>query len=312
MRILITGGAGCLGSNMVERWLPEGHQILVIENFATGRRELVPADIGGLSLIEGSIADRELVDRTFDSFMPSHVVHAAAAYKDPDNWCEDAATNVIGTINVVEASRRVGVERFVNLQTALCYGPPASVPISVDHPCRPVSSYGISKLAGEHYVAISGLPFVSLRLASVIAPRLAIGAIPTFYTRLKDRKSVFCTSAVRDFLDVDDFFTFLALALDVGAPTGVFNVGPGVGHSIADVLASVGKAMDVAVPSPIEIRPVGSDDVEVVVLDPSETTSAFGWVPKVDFETAVARVVRWYDKFGVSAVHSHLQSATHN
>lgn len=310
MRILITGGAGCLGSNLIEHWLPQGHEILVIDNFATGWRELVPAGVAGLSLIEGTIADRELVDRAFDNFVPSHVVHAAAAYKDPDNWREDAATNVTGTINVVEAARRACVVRFVNLQTALCYGKPTSVPVAVDHPCRPVSSYGISKTAGEQYVAISALPFVSLRLASVIAPRLAIGAIPTFYSRLKDRKGVFCTTAVRDFLDIEDFVSLVDRTMSESAPSGVFNVGPGVGHSIAEVLAAVAEAMGLAVPQPVDIRQVGGDDVQKVVLDPSETMKSFDWRPTVKFQTAIGRMVAWYDRFGVSAIHSHLKTAT--
>src|SRR3954453_374693 len=136
MRLLITGGAGCLGSNLVETHLPRGHEILVIDNFATGGREVLP-QLPGLSLIEGSIADRDLVDAAFNGFAPTHVVHSAASYKDPQDWREDARTNVTGTINVVDAAHRVGVSRFVNLQTALCYGRPECVPIPVDHPTRP-------------------------------------------------------------------------------------------------------------------------------------------------------------------------------
>ena len=108
MRLLLTGGAGCLGSNLVERLLPGGHEILVLDNFATGRREVVP-DVAGLSVIEGSIADSGLVDRCFADFEPTHVIHSAASYKDPDDWREDARTNIEGTINVVNAARRSGV-----------------------------------------------------------------------------------------------------------------------------------------------------------------------------------------------------------
>lgn len=307
MRILITGGAGCLGSNLLEHWLPQGHDILVIDNFATGRREVVPDGVERLHVIEGTIADRTLVDRIFDDFSPTHVVHAAASYKDPDDWGEDAVTNVLGSIHVVQAAKRLGVRRFVNLQTTLCYGRPEQVPIPVDHPCRPVASYGVSKTAGEEYVALSGLPFVSLRLASVIGPRLAIGAIPTFYIRLKAGKAVFCTTAVRDFLDMSDFLDFMDRAMDERAPTGVYNLGPGVGHSIKDVLIAVADTIGTAIPSPIDIRPVGTDDVETVILDPSKTEELFGWRHKVTFEQAITNMVRWYDQFGVSAIHSHLK-----
>ena len=243
MRILITGGAGCLGSNLIEHWLPQGHDILVIDNFATGQRETVPSACHGWMSIEGSdLPTARLVDRAFDDFAPTHVVHAAAAYKDPDDWREDVATNVLGSINVVSAARAAKVKRFINLQTALCYGAPGSVPIPVDHPCRPVSSYGISKTAGRSYVAAIRLPFVSLRLASVIGPRLSIGAIPTFYTRLKAGKSVFCTTAVRDFLDMSDFLAFMDLAMKARRTGRHLQSRPGRGHSIRDVLEAVASA----------------------------------------------------------------------
>src|SRR5450631_1627643 len=116
MRILITGGAGCLGSNLIEHWLPQSHEILVIDNFATGKREVVPA-LPGLKLIEGSIADRDLVDNAFAEFKPTHVVHSAASYKDPENWREDISTNIDGVANVVEAARIAGVSRVINFQT---------------------------------------------------------------------------------------------------------------------------------------------------------------------------------------------------
>jgi nucleoside-diphosphate-sugar epimerase len=309
MRILITGGAGCLGSNLIEHWLPQGHDILVIDNFATGKRETVPSGLPKLTLVEGSIADRALVDKAFADFAPTHVVHAAAAYKDPDDWREDIASNVLGSVNVVSAARAAKVERFVNLQTALCYGTPDQVPIPVDHPCRPVASYGISKTAGEAYVVMAGVPFVSLRLASVIGPRLTIGAIPTFYSRLKAGKSVFCTTAVRDFLAMSDFLGFMDMAMASGAPTGVYNIGPGVGHSIKDVLIAVAAATKMPMPDPIDIRPVGADDVETVVLDPSAAQAVFGWRARIDFNEAIAGIVRWYDAHGISAIHTHLKPA---
>src|SRR4029077_9559981 len=116
---------------------------------------------------------------------------------DPNDWREDVATNVNGTINVVEAARRGSVKRFVYFQTALCYGRPDRIPIPVNHAIRPFTSYGVSKAAGEAYVAISDLSWISLRLANITGPRLAIGPIPTFYKRLKAAQSCFCTDAIR-------------------------------------------------------------------------------------------------------------------
>jgi nucleoside-diphosphate-sugar epimerase len=306
MRILISGGAGCLGSNLCEHLLGHGHEILVIDNFATGRRDRVPSAV---TLIEASIARRETVDCVFAEFRPTHIVHAAAAYKNPDDWREDDATNVLGTINLLDAARQHGVTRFINLQTALCYGRAEKVPIPVDHPCRPVTSYGISKTAGESFVVLSGLPFVSIRLASVIGPRLAIGVIPTFYQRLKSGKPVFCSTAVRDWLDVADFLAFMDLAMREEAPIGIFNLGPGSGQSMKDVLTTVAGALGVPMPVPLDLRPVGPDDVEVVVLDPTRTERAFGWRARVSFAEAIRRVVGWYDAHGVGDVFTHLRPA---
>src|SRR5262249_1722694 len=113
MRILITGGAGCLGSNLTEHSYPLAPNFLIIASFVSGRAELVPP-LPRLELVEGTIADRDLVRRAFEHFSPTHVVHSAASYKDPTDWREDVETNVLGTINVVEAARDFGAARFVN------------------------------------------------------------------------------------------------------------------------------------------------------------------------------------------------------
>ena len=119
MRLLITGGAGCLGSNIIERYLPAGHEICVIDNYATGKRETLPR-VAGLSVFEGSVADRDILRSCFDALGPTHVIHSAAAYKDPDDWEEDAITNVIGAINVAELSAEYGVSKVINFQTSIC------------------------------------------------------------------------------------------------------------------------------------------------------------------------------------------------
>ncbi len=305
MRILITGGAGCLGSNLIEHWLPKGHDILVVDNFATGKREVVPS-LARLSLLEGSVADRTLVDRAFETFRPTHVVHSAAAYKDPADWREDAATNVTGTINVIDVARNHKISRLLNFQTVLCYGRPERVPIPVDHPLRPFTSYGISKVAGEQYLAMSGLPFASLRLANVTGPRLAIGPLPTFYKRLKTGQACFCTDAQRDFLDMSDFLAAVDLAMKDEAPTGIFNVSSGEGHSIREVYAAVRLHLQLPPDPDVKVVPVGDDDVPAVVPDPSQTTSVLGWTAKVSFDETIRRMLSWYDAHGVSDVYSHL------
>jgi UDP-glucose 4-epimerase len=305
VKILITGGAGCLGSNLIEHWLPLGHQILVIDNFATGKREVVPP-VAGLEVVEGSIVDRALVDATFERFRPEIVVHSAAAYKDPSDWREDAATNVGGSINVARAAEAVGAGRIVNFQTALCYGRPTRVPIPVDHPTAPFTSYGISKTAGEQFMRMAAVPVVSLRLANITGPRLAIGPIPTFYKRLSAGQKCFCSDTTRDFLDMADFLALMDGLLEADAPAGTFNVSTGEGHTIKEIFDEVCAYLAVTPAEPVPVVPPGADDVPAVVLDPTETERALGWKAKIGFADTIRRQLDWYRAHGITDVYSHL------
>lgn len=307
MRILITGGAGCLGSNLVEHWLPAGHDLLVIDNFATGKREVL-AGAAGVRIIEGSIADASLVERSFKEFRPEVIIHSAAAYKDPNDWREDTATNVTGAINVARMAEATEVRRIVNFQTALCYGRPKQAPIPVDHPVAPFTSYGISKTAGEQYLLLGKVPVVSLRLANVTGPRLAIGPIPTFYKRLQAGQKCFCSDTVRDFLDMTDFLALMDVVVEDTAPAGIYNVSTGEGHSIKELFDEVAAYLGVRLDEPVPIVPPAADDVPVVVLDPAKTTKAFGWRAQVGFKDTIRRQLDWYRAHGVSDVYSHLSA----
>lgn len=307
MRILITGGAGCLGSNLIEHWLPAGHDIFVVDNFATGKRDVVP-EVPRLTVREGDIADQAQVQDCFDAFKPDVVVHAAAAYKNPDDWVEDTRTNVLGSAHVARAAKAHGVKRLINFQTALCYGRPQQLPIPASHPTAPFTSYGITKTAGEQFMLLSGVPTLSLRIANVTGPRLAIGPIPTFYKRLKAGQNCFCSDTARDFLDMSDFLVFMDLAVAQEAPTGVFNVSTGQAHSIKEIFDLVADYLGVG-PKEVPVVPAAADDVPVVALDASETMRAFGWTARVGFAETIRRQLAWYDAHGVTDVFSHLKSA---
>ena len=150
MRILVTGGAGFIGSHLCERLADAGHAVVAIDNFATSRRDTAEALAGRVELIEGTIAGRGAVKRAFAAAQPELVIHCAASYRDPDDWEEDVRTNAAGTANVVKGALGAGVGRLVYFQTALCYGNrPLEQPITLSHPLRPESSYAISKTAGE-------------------------------------------------------------------------------------------------------------------------------------------------------------------
>ena len=307
MKILITGGAGCLGSNLLERYLLQGHDICVVDNFVTGKPEVVPS-LAGLTVVKGSIADSGLVSNVFSEFRPTHVVHSAASYKNPKDWVEDVNTNVLGSINVAEAARKMDVVRFINLQTALCYGRPLEVPIPITHPSNPLTSYGISKAAGEAYLLQSDLPVVSLRLANICGPRLSIGPIPTFYRRLKAGQDCFCSDTVRDFMDMSDFFSLMDKALAIDSPVGVYNVSTGEGQSILDVYHVVCAYLGLT-RRELDVIPVGEDDVREMILDPSKTENDFDWKARVRFREVIENQLRWYDEHGVSEIFSHLSQS---
>jgi nucleoside-diphosphate-sugar epimerase len=303
-RIFITGGAGCLGTSIIDKYLPLGHHIFVLDNFATGKKQNLP-EHDSLKITEGSVADAELVTRLIKEFAPDLIINSAAAYKDPQNWQEDAETNVVGAINVAKACLENGVNKLINFQTALCYGRPEKTPIPITAATKPFTSYGISKTAGEQFLLNSGLNVISLRLANICGPRLAIGPIPTFYTRLQQNKNCFCSDSIRDFLDMDDFLDILDIAINKEIPTGIYNVSTGAGSSIKDVFDQVVAHLGINAPE-VPIVPVGADDVREVVLDPSHTEKVFSWKAKLNFEQTIKRQLQWYDKYGVTDIFSHL------
>src|SRR5262245_5840731 len=146
MKAFISGVCGQVGSHVAEMLLERGDSVLGIDNLATGRREHLPAH-PKMKYVEGSIADKALVDRLMEEFKPDVLVHTAASYKDPEDWYSDTLTNCVGGANLVQAAKRNKVSRFIYFQTALCYGvKPKQQPIRLDHPKNPAnSSYAISK-----------------------------------------------------------------------------------------------------------------------------------------------------------------------
>jgi UDP-glucose 4-epimerase len=307
MKVLITGGSGFIGSHLADRLLAQGDEVLSIDNYATSRRgNLTGQD--GLTMVEGSIADPDTVRGVFEDFAPDVVAHAAASYKDPDAWVEDTRTNALGTVNVVEAARDAGVGRLVYFQTALCYGTkPIEQPITLSHPIRPDSSYAISKTAGEEYIELSGVPFVSLRLANVYGPRNMSGPPPTFYSRLSEGKPCFVVDTRRDFVFVEDLIEVVDAALR-GTGEGHYHVSSGSDHSIKEMFEAVVDAMGVDLEEEVEVRPRTEDDAPSILLDPSRTEADFGWKAKVPLSEGVAKAIAYYEAEGVGETYTHLRA----
>jgi UDP-glucose 4-epimerase len=308
VKVLITGGGGFIGSHLADRLLAEGHEVLSIDNYATGRRDNLE-EREGLTIVEDTIEDAEVVDRTWQEFRPDFVVHAAASYKDPDAWAQDVSTNALGTTNVVRATQAAGVERLLYFQTALCYGTtPIEQPVTLDHPIRPDSSYAISKTAGEQYIAMSGLDWVSFRLANAYGPRNISGPLPTFYHRLTEGKPVFVMDTRRDFIYVDDLVDVVMQAVVDGKGHGAYHISSGSDFSIKELFDATLEALpEVELDEEVEVRPKGEDDAYTILLDPSRVRADFGWEPKTPLGEGVRRAIDYYRERGIEQTFTHLR-----
>jgi UDP-glucose 4-epimerase len=307
MKVLITGGGGFVGSNLADRLLSDDHEVLVIDNYATGRRDNL-TEQDGLRIVEATIADADALERTFDEFGPDHVVHAAAAYKDPDDWVEDSRTNVVGGVNVVRAAQRAEVGRLIYFQTALCYGTrPIEQPITLSHPIRPDSSYAISKTAAEQYIELSKLDFVSFRLANAYGPRNISGPLPTFFQRLTQGKPCFVMDTRRDFMYVDDLVDIVVRALG-GEGSGHYHVSSGSDYAIKELFDATVAALEIELEEEVEVRPRNPDDAYTILLDPSRTHADFpGWSVSTDLNDGVAKAIAYYREHGIEETFTHLK-----
>jgi UDP-glucose 4-epimerase len=309
MKVLITGGAGFIGSHLADRLLAADHEVLVIDNYETGRRDNL-TEQDGLTIVEASIVDSAAVDDAFESFGPDRVVHAAASYKDPEAWVADVETNALGTANVVKAALVAGVDRLLYFQTALCYGTqPIEQPITLDHPIRPDSSYAISKTAGEQYIELSGIDFVSLRLANAYGPRNISGPLPTFFHRLTNDKPCFVMDTRRDFIYVDDLIDVVEDAIVNGKGSGYYHASSGSDFSIKELFDATVAALDVELDEEVEVRPRAEDDAYTILLDPSRIRQDFGWEPKTPLEDGVAKAIEYYGEYGIEQTYTHLKVA---
>ena len=309
MRVFITGGGGQIGSTVTDLLLDRGDRVLAIDNFATGRRDNLRRH-AALTLVEDTIVDTELVDRLFSDFKPEAVVHTAASYKDPEDWKSDVLVNAVGTANLAKACRTHKVNRLIYFQTALCYGTkPLQQPIRLDHPINPAnSSYAISKTAGENYVQLSGVDWVSFRLANVIGPRNVSGPLPIFYARLSKGQKCFVTPARRDFCYAGDLARVVVKAID-GKGHGTYHFSSGRDLAIKELYDAVVQAMKINhYPEP-EMKPLGPDDAPTILLDPSRTFDQFGDINFTSLnEIARLSVERW-SMDGVVGGHTHLKEA---
>jgi UDP-glucose 4-epimerase len=304
VRALVTGGAGFIGSNLVDALLARGDQVAVIDDLSTGREEnLAAALAAGATLHRADIRDTGEVERIFAAERPEQVFHAAAqidvrhSVADPG---ADASINVRGTINVLAAALEAGVPRFVYSSTGgALYGATEVIPSPEDSPIRPLAPYGMSKFAGEGYVdlfaRLRGMSTVTLRYANVYGPRQDPlgegGVVAIFAGRLKDaeRPTVFGDGRqTRDFVHVDDVVAanLVAAASDVG---GAFNVGTGVETSVLDLLELLSPLASGSFEP--EFAPERPGELARSCLEISRARDELGWEPRVAVGPGVRETV---------------------
>ena len=242
--VLITGGAGFIGSHLVDDLLASGHRVTVFDNFSSGLRENLRTD--DVEIVTGDVLDRDaIVAAARGKDVVSHQAAQLEITKCLEDPIGDLRTNLIGTLNVLEAARLAGVERTINASSACIYGQAVAPPSDEDaHPHNPNWSYGASKLAAEKYAQVFsndfGFPVFSLRYGIVYGPREWYGRVLTiFLKRALDGRAPVVFGAgdqLRDFVFIDDVVAVHRACMDT-ALTGAhsFNAGTGIATSIADL-----------------------------------------------------------------------------
>ena len=259
MIVLVTGGAGFIGSHLVDALLRRGDTVAILDNFSSGKRENIAGALAaGARLFEGDILDARFVSETVDTVVPDTIVHLAAqgeVQRSIHQPAFDATVNVVGTVNVLEAGRATGLHRFVLASTGgAIYGEgeeiklPAAESAALDTLCP----YGQSKLAGEQYLGLYrrmyGLSSVALRFANVYGPRQnpkgEAGVVAIFGELLlkQERPVVFGDGTqTRDYVFVDDLIRAIVSAIDSDLQDPV-NIGTGVETSLLAVIEGLGRA----------------------------------------------------------------------
>jgi len=302
MKILVTGGAGFIGSHVVDAFVAAGHQVLVLDDLSAGKREQVnPAS----RLVEMSMLDPAVVD-LFERERPEVVSHHAAnpsvslSVRRPDL---DARQNILGTLNLLEAARLSGVSKFIYISSGgAMYGNPQHLPADEEHPANPVSPYGLSKHTGERYVRIygaeHGLRWTSLRYANVYGPRQdpfgEAGVISIFCQNLLDgvqSEIQWDGEQTRDFVYVGDCARANLAVLTAGDDQA-YNVGTGVGTSINALFETLLSVVGLSVTPRRGPRRPG--DARHSYLDCRKIASDLGWRAKVGLRDGLERTWRYF------------------
>ena len=308
MRILVTGGAGFIGSHVVDRFVALGHEVAVLDNRSTGRRDFVnPRAHFELA----DLTDAPAVERLVAAWKPEIVDHHAAQIDVRRSVADplfDATTNVLGGIGLLEACRRHQVRKLIYASTGgALYGEGRELPATEDHPINPESPYGASKHALEHYLylwkLLHGLDYTVLRYGNVFGPRqnphgeAGVNAIFIGLMLHGRRPRVFGDGeALRDYVYVDDVVEANVLALERGGGEMV-NIGTGVGISVNHIVRELRSILGFAEEAIHE--PPRPGEVQRIYLDAGRARRVLGWTPQTPFRAGLERTVAWSRAAGI-------------
>ena len=302
MRILVTGGAGFIGSHIVEAYLAEGHEVRVLDNLATGRRANVHKDA---YLYEVDIHARE-TERIFDEFRPEVVNHHAAQASvklstgDP---VHDLEVNGGGTARIAHLAAQFGVRKVIYASSGgTVYGEPQSLPVTEGHAIAPMSNYGLSKYTGELYLQLAhrtaGLDYTTLRYGNAYGPRQdphGEAGVVAIFTGLMLRGEQ-CTidgdgEQKKDYIYVGDIARANVLALSAGS-CQAYNIGTGEGTTVNTIYGT----LSTATANEVESRhgPPRPGDIRNFWLDSAKVRRELGWEPRVSFEDGIGLTVEWF------------------
>jgi UDP-glucose 4-epimerase len=306
MRILVTGGAGFIGSAVTDACLAAGHEVVVVDDLSSGSAaNLDPR----ARLYQVDVRDGAL-DQVFAEERPAIVLHHAAQVsvrRSVEAPLTDAAINVLGSLNVFDAARRHGARRVIFASTGgAIYGEQTEAAADETHPCRPRSPYAVAKLAVEHYLdyfrATFGLEAVVLRYANVYGPRQdphgEAGVVAIFMQRILAglTPSIFGDGEqVRDFVYVEDVVAANLAAIALAAnddATRVFNIGTGRATSVNALWRSIERLAQPGLG--VYYEPARSGDVRRSVLDPARAARELGWHASVDLDEGLRRTWAWF------------------
>ena len=302
-RILVTGGAGFVGSNLVKRLLRESARVTVLDDLFTGRLENLPAQ--GFEFVKGSVTEPALVEKLVTA--NDLVFHLAARniVVSTKNPREDFETNIGGTLNVLLAARAAGGKRVVYTSSTSVYGNPRHLPINEDDHLSLLTPYAVSKLAGENYCMAFyesyGLPSTAVRYSNIYGPGQD-PANPYCGVVAKFIESLFAGeppvihgdgNQTRDFTFIDDAVEATLLALTSERALGeVFNVGTGVETSVNQLAETLGRVTGVELPPEHSDRR-DVDNIRRRVVNIEKTRRTLRWVPEVTLEDGLRRTVTW-------------------